>query len=134
MKGEKLEVVAGGLRNAYDICFNETGALFVHDSDMESDIGAAWHRPTQLFHVVEGAEMGWRSCWATMPDYYPDRISAMTDTGRGSPTGALVYDHFAFPTRYQRQLFLADWSEGRILAVRLQPNGSTFQAQYEVFL
>jgi len=134
LKGEKLEVVAGGLRNAYDICFNETGSLFVHDSDMESDIGAAWHRPTQLFHVVEGAEMGWRSGWATMPDYYPDRISAMTDTGRGSPTGALVYDHFAFPTRYQRQLFLADWSEGRILAVRLQPNGSTFQAQYEVFL
>lgn len=134
LNGQKLEIVAGGIRNAYDIAFNDDGSLFVHDSDMESDIGAAWHRPTQLFHVIEGAEMGWRSGWATMPEYYPDRIMAMTDTGRGSPTGAIVYDHYAFPTRYHRQLFLADWSEGRILAVRLTPNGSTYQAQYETFV
>jgi putative membrane-bound dehydrogenase-like protein len=134
LNGQKLELVAGGLRNAYDIAFNENGSLFVHDSDMEADIGSAWHRPTQLFHVIEGAEMGWRSGWATMPEYYPDRIAAMTDTGRGSPTGAIVYDHFAFPTRYHRQLFLADWSEGRILSVRLTPNGSTYQAQYETFV
>lgn len=134
LSGQNLEVVAGGLRNAYDIAFNDDGSLFVHDSDMEADIGAAWHRPTQLFHVIEGAEMGWRSGWATMPEYYPDRIMAMTDTGRGSPTGAIVYDHYAFPVRYQKQLFLADWSEGRILSVRLTPNGSTYQAQYETFV
>jgi|688.fasta_scaffold00343_54 putative membrane-bound dehydrogenase-like protein len=134
LTGQKVEVVAGGIRNAYDIAFNEDGSLFLHDSDMEADIGAAWHRPTQLFHVIEGAEMGWRSGWSTMPAYYPDRILAMTDTGRGSPTGAIVYDHFAFPARYHRQLFLADWSEGRILAVRLTPNGSTYQAQYETFV
>ncbi len=39
-----------------------------------------------------------------------------------------------FPREYQNALFLADWSEGRILAVQLKPNGATYTASTEVFL
>ncbi len=134
LEGKRVEIVAGGLRNAYDLVFNTDGSLLVHDSDMEADIGTTWYRPTSLFEIVEGGEYGWRSGWSQWPNYYADRLPTLLETGRGSPTGAICYDHFAFPQRYHGALFLADWSEGRILSVKLQNNGAGHQAQAEVFL
>lgn len=132
--GRKWEVVAGGLRNAYDLVFHPWGELFVHDSDMEFDVGTPWYRPTQLFHILPGGEYGWRSGWAKWPSYFVDALPGILDTGRGSPTGAVVYDHFMFPKRYHETIFLADWSEGRILNVTLEPNGAGYTARSEVFL
>lgn len=134
LEGKRVELVAGGLRNAFDLVFHLDGSLMVHDSDMESDIGTTWYRPTSLFEIAEGGEYGWRSGWAQWPSYYADRLPTLLETGRGSPTGAVCYDHYAFPQRYHGCLFLADWSEGRILSVKLQSNGAGHQAQAEVFL
>ena len=113
----KLSIVAGGLRNAYDLAFHPNGSLYLHDSDMEADMGAVWHRPTGLFRIVEGGEYGWRSGWANWPDYYLDRLPSLADTGRGSPTGIAIYTHYQYPVRYHRAVFTADWSEGRIIAL-----------------
>lgn len=132
--GKKVEVVAGGLRNPYDLAFNRQGDLFVHDSDMESDMGTTWYRPTRLYHLTPGSEFGWRSGWAKWPEYFVDTVPAVLETGRGSPTGAVFYNHFAFPTRYHGKLFLADWSQGRILAVKVKRDGATFSGSSEVFL
>ena len=88
-----VEIVAGGLRNAYDLVFHPEGSLFVHDSDMESDLQTSWYRPTALFDVPEGGELGWRTGWAKWPEYYMDRLPNLLDTGRGSPTGATCYEH-----------------------------------------
>ncbi len=131
LEGTSVELVAGGLRNAYDLTFHPNGRLYVHDSDMESDEGAAWYRPTSLYEVAEGGEFGWRSGWAKWPAYYYDRLPTLLETGRGSPTGSCVYDHVMFPQRYHGSLFLADWTQGQILAVKLTPDG---QAQSEVFV
>ena len=89
LEGSRVEFFAGGLRNAYDLAFNNDGDLFVHDSDMESDDGTPWHRPTRLLQVIPGAEFGWRSGWAKWPPYYADSLPSMIDTGRGSPTGCV---------------------------------------------
>jgi putative membrane-bound dehydrogenase-like protein len=133
-QGKNVQVVAGGMRNAYDLAFSAEGELFVHDSDMESDVGAPWYRPTHLYHVIAGAEFGWRSGWAKWPSYYVDAVPEILETGRGSPTGAVFYNHYMFPTRYHNALFLADWSEGRILTVRLKKNGASYTASAEEFL
>ena len=132
--GQQIELFAAGLRNAYDLAFDENGELFTHDSDMESDIGAPWFRPTMLYHVTSGAEFGWRSGWAKWPDYYVDALPGICDTGRGSPTGAVFYDHVMFPLKYHHTLFTADWSEGRIMAISMKRNGASFVANSEVFL
>jgi putative heme-binding domain-containing protein len=132
--GQNVELVAGGLRNAYDLAFLPDGGLFTHDSDMEADIGTPWHRSTAVFEISEGGEYGWRSGWSTWPDYYFDRLPPLMDTGRGSPTGATVYEHFAFPAKFHGSLFLADWSEGRILVVNPRPSGAGYTADKEVFL
>ena len=101
---------------------------------MESDIGTTWYRPTKIFHVPDGAEFGWRSGSAKFADYFIDQTPAVCDTGRGSPTGAVLYQHLQFPLRYQDTIFLADWSKGQILALRQQQNESGFVATTETFL
>lgn len=132
--GSVVERVAGGVRNAYDVVFNADGGLFVHDADMEADLNTAWYRPTALFDITEGAELGWRTGWAKWPEHYFDRVPSLLNTGRGSPTGGVSYQHFMYPVRYQNTMFLADWSEGRILNVRLRPKGAGYVADSEVFL
>ncbi len=134
LDGKRVETVAGGIRNAYDLVFDQQGELFIHDSDMESDIGTPWYRPTMVFHVPAGAELGWRSGWAKFPQYFADQTPAVCETGRGSPAGAVLYQHLNFPVRYQDAIFLADWSEGRILSLRNQQNGAGYTAQAETFL
>ncbi len=134
LDARKVELVAGGIRNSYDLVFNREGELFFHDSDMESDMGAPWYRPTEVYHAVPGGEYGWRSGWAKWPEYFVDTLPGVIDTGRGSPTGAAVYDHFMFPKRFHNALFLADWSRGRILAVQLKANGASYTANSEVFV
>ena len=134
LDGKKVETVVGGIRNSFDLVFDKDGEIFLHDSDMESDIGTTWYRPTMAFHAPHGAELGWRSGWSKFPQYFVDQTPAVCETGRGSPTGSVLYQHLQFPVRYQDTIFMADWSEGRILALRTQPSGAGFTAQAETFL
>lgn len=134
LSGDKVQIVAGGFRNAYDLAFHPTGTLFVHDSDMEADIGTTWHRSTSLFQIVEGGEYGWRSGWANQPEYYFDRLPSLLSTGRSSPTGAIVYNHNVYPKEYHQSLFLADWSEGRILKVDTRSGVSKPLGEAETFV
>jgi putative heme-binding domain-containing protein len=132
--GQDAEVIAGGLRNPYDLAFDREGELFVHDSDLPADAGTPWYRPARLYHVISGGEFGWRSGWAKWPDYYVDSLPGILDTGRGAPSGATFYNHFAFPTRYHNALFLADRAKEQILVVNLKRSGAGFTASSEVFL
>jgi len=132
--GSFWRLIAGGIRNAYDLAFNAEGELFTFDSDMERDIGTPWYRPTRICHVVSGAEFGWRYGSGKWPAYYPDSVGPVVDAGLGSPTG-MVFGHAArFPAKYQQALFVQDWTYGRILAVHLEPQGATYTGTFEVFL
>ncbi|HEY2761581.1 MAG TPA: HEAT repeat domain-containing protein, partial [Pirellulales bacterium] len=133
VNGSFVEQYAGGLRNCYGIAFNRNGELFTHDSDMEWDEGLPWYRPTRALHVIPGAEFGSRSGWSVWPDYYFDSLPALLNTGRGSPTGMVVYDHVMFPTRYHDALFVGDWSRGRIMCLYMKPQGGTYNAEVETF-
>ena len=39
-----------------------------------------------------------------------------------------------FPLRYHGAIFTADWSQGKITALKLKHNGASYQATPEVFL
>lgn len=134
LKGEKVQLVAGGLRNAADVAFNAEGELFTQDGGAEFDAGTPWHRASRVQHVIPGAEFGWRSGWAKWPETYPDCLPATLDTGHFAPAGAVFYGHYLFPEKYHDALFVADGAEGRILAVTLTPSGGTYTATSEVLL
>jgi putative membrane-bound dehydrogenase-like protein len=132
--GSFVEVVAGGLRNAYDFAFNNDGELFTFDADMEWDLGTPWYRPTRINHVTPGAELGWRSGWAKWPSHYVDSLPELLALGGGSPTGVEYYNHHKFPVRLHNTLFVGDWARGLIHAVKLEPEGGSYKATSAVFL
>lgn len=135
--GEDWELVSTGLRNAYDLAFNPAGELFTVDSDAENNIGKPYYRPTTVRHIVSGADHGWRGEADDAPttrDWHPDAYPAVVDIGPGSPAGIVFGSGARFPEKYQRALFVCDWSYGRILAVHLRPDGASYKAEFEPFI
>lgn len=133
-EGKHWEMMLGGFRNAYDIAFNADGELFTFDSDMEWDWGMPWYRPVRVNHCTSASEFGWRSGTGVWPDYYPDSLPAVVNTGIGSPTGVSFGTGARFPVKYQKALYVLDWSYGRLIAVHLTPKGSSYTATFENFV
>ena len=125
--GQTWKRVVAGFRNEYDFAFNPEGEMFSFDSDMEWDVGLPWYRPVRVVHCPVGAEFGWRNGSAKWPAYYFDSLPAILDVGRGSPTGVTFYQAHQFPAGYHDRMLVCDWSQGRILAVKLERRGRELQ-------
>ena len=132
--GKTWEIVSSGYRNSYDIAFNAEGELFAYDSDMEWDMGMPWYRPTRAVHATSGSEFGWRSGTGKWPAYYVDSLPPMVNIGPGSPVGVTFGYGAKFPAKYQKALYLCDWTFGTMYALHLEPQGSTYKAVKEEFL
>lgn len=132
--GKTFEIFASGFRNIYDGGVNRDGELFVYDADMEYDFNTSWYRPTRINHVVSGAEFGWRNGAGKYPEFYIDNLPATLNIGPGSPTGCTFGYGAKFPAKYQDAFYALDWSWGKIYAVHLKPNGSTYTATKEEFV
>jgi len=131
--GASWDLFCAGFRNQYDFAFNVDGELFTYDSDMEWDWGMPWYRPTRINHCVSAGEYGWRSGTGVWPDYYPDSLPAI-DIGVGCPTGVGTAKGSKFPAKYQRALYIMDWTYGRLMAVHLTPNGASYSGAFENFV
>lgn len=132
--GSDLELFCHGFRNEFDIAFDLGGQLFTYDADMEWDLGTPWYRPTRVNHCVSGADYGWRAGSGKWPDYYPDTLPTTIDIGPGSPTGVVSGSGAKFPAKYQRAVFINDWTYGTMWAVHLQPDGASYRAEKEEFV
>ena len=123
-----------GMRNTYDIAFNQDGELFGFDSDMELDLGMPWYRPIRLCHFTSGSEFGWRSGSGKFLPEYPDNLPGIANLGQGSPTGLIHGEGLKFPSYYQKGLFLFDWSYGTMYYASLTPKGSSYDVEMTQFL
>lgn len=132
--GKKQELIAHGFRNQFDGAFNAEGEFFVYDADMEYDIGSPWYRPTRVNHVVSGADFGWRHGTGKWPGYYTDTLPTTLDIGPGSPTGVTSGLGAKFPAKYQKAIFINDWTYGTMYAVHLEKHGATYKASREEFV
>jgi putative heme-binding domain-containing protein len=131
--GKNWELVASGFRNEYDLAFNREGDLFTYDSDMEWDMNTPWYRPTRVCLVASGADFGWRNGTGKWPPHYADTLPAVHNIGPGSPTGICFGYGAKFPVKYQNALFICDWSYGKLYALHLVPDGSSYKAEREEF-
>lgn len=132
--GKEFKIYANGFRNIFDASVNHDGELFTYDADMEYDFNTSWYRPTRINHVVSGAEFGWRNGAGKYPEFYPDNLPATLNIGPGSPTGTTFGYGAKFPAKYQNAFFVLDWSWGKVYAVHLQEQGSSYTATKEEFL
>ena len=132
--GKSQEITNIGFRNQFDAAFNLDGELFTFDADMEYDIGSPWYRPTRVNHVVSGVDWGWRHGTGKWPAYYTDTLPAVIDIGPGSPTGVSNGLGARFPAKYQKAIFINDWTYGTMYAVHLEQDGATYKATKEEFV
>lgn len=132
--GKEFEIFASGFRNIFDAGVNKDGELFTYDADMEYDFNTSWYRPTRVNHVVSGAEFGWRNGAGKYPEFYAETLPAALNIGPGSPTGTTFGYGAKFPAKYQSAFYVLDWSWGKIYAVHLTPDGSTYTATKEEFV
>ncbi|QNF35385.1 c-type cytochrome [Adhaeribacter swui] len=132
--GQNWEMIGAGLRNTYDIDFNEDGELFAYDSDMEWDFGMPWYKPTRILHVTSGSEFGWRRGNVSWSPSFADALPAVLNIGQGSPTNFMSGRNAKFPEKYRRAMYAFDWSFGIIYAVHLEPKGATYTATAEEFI
>ena len=132
--GKNWEIFSIGYRNTYDMDFNADGELFAYDADMEWDLGSPWYRPTRVMHATSGSEFGWRSGTGKWPAYYVDSLPELVDIGPGSPVGVCFGYGAKFPAKYQRALYLCDWTFGTMYAIHMQPDGASYKAEKEEFL
>ena len=133
-EGKTWEIVSSGYRNQFDFAFNADGEMFVYDADMEYDFGSPWYRPTRVNHATSGSELGWRSGTGKWPAYYIDSLPATVDIGPGSPVGVTFGYGAKFPAKYQKALFICDWTFGTMYAIHFEPDGSTYKAVKEEFV
>ncbi|MEM0895975.1 MAG: heme-binding protein [Verrucomicrobiota bacterium] len=132
--GKEWELFSIGFRNQYDIAFNRDGEMFTYDADMEWDMNLPWYRPTRVCHVTSGSDWGWRNGSGKWPPHYADTLPPVADIGPGSPTGVTFGYGAKFPKKYEDALYVADWSYGKLYAVHLKPQGSTYTAEFEEFM
>jgi putative heme-binding domain-containing protein len=132
--GKDWEMVTIGYRNQYDFDFDTNGEMFVYDADMEWDMGTPWYRPTRVVHATSGSEFGWRSGTGKWPTYYLDSLPQLVDIGPGSPVGVEFGTGTKFPAKYQKALYICDWTFGTMYAIHMEPAGASFKATKEEFL
>ncbi|MBL8819183.1 MAG: c-type cytochrome [Planctomyces sp.] len=132
--GKSWDIWSIGYRNPYDMAFNADGELFAYDADMEWDVGTPWYRPTRVVHATSGSEFGWRSGSGKWPVYYQDSLPQLVNIGPGSPVGVDFGYGLSFPGKYQKCLYICDWTFGTMYAIHMEPHQSTYTATKEEFL
>lgn len=133
-EGKNWELLSTGYRNQYDAAFNRHGDLFTYDADMEWDFNTPWYRPTRVCLAASGSDYGWRNGAGKYPSYYADTLPSVVDIGPGSPTGVCFGYGTKFPAKYQDAFFICDWSYGKLYAIHLNPDGSTYKGEAEEFV
>lgn len=129
-----IELFSMGMRNPVSFAFNKDGEIFVYDADHEPDWGIAEYRPTSIVHAISGGDTGWRASSRVHPFWQFDYFAPIAIVGAGSPTGSAFGTGAKFPARYQDSFFALDYSYGNVWAVRLTPDGASYQADVLPFV
>jgi putative heme-binding domain-containing protein len=127
--GSRFRVIAGGLRNACGLAFDEHFNLFTNDNDHESL--PADYVPGRLLHVTPHADFAWPRGW--MPHKQPGRADLLetltTGLGRCVPVGQAYYGDTFLPEKYRNNLLLARWCTRAVTRFPLEKRGASFKAE-----
>ena len=124
--GTGLEAVSHGQRNIYDVAVDPFLNIFTRDNTND---GGGWD--VRLSHVVPYTNFGYPTLFKRFGD---EIIQPLTDSGGGSPTGALFVDEGTLPAPLNRTLLTCEWGRNAIHRHELTPKGATFSEKQETFV
>jgi len=139
--GSDLSVYASGLRNPYDLAFNDAGDLFATDNGRD-DLGETLPRE-ELNHIQKGQDYGWPDCWDgnTATKCAAKTGPVATFASRSSADGLTFYAGDNFPPDYRDNAFVAILGsyvfpeiERGVARVQLTKTGNTYTGQTSWFL
>jgi len=151
--GTDLEIVASGIRNTHEFVFDHYGNIISSDND-----GDHPGESERLVHIVEGADIGWRSNWQygkyTDPKnnlykvWMDEKLYLPRWEGQAAyiippirnyhngPTGMVFNPGTALGKKWQNKFFLVEFvgnaNNSHIWAFDLKPKGASFDFHSEV--
>ena len=134
------EIVASGLRNAYDLAFHPlTNALFATDNGRD-DLGVN-NPPEELNHIIPGGHYGWPGCWGEFQGTNCDGTNQAVGffDARSSANSIDFYTGQAFPPAYRFSAFVTLFGsfetavQTGVLQVVIQQNGDSYTTQMNWF-
>lgn len=124
--GTEMEMYATGTRNIYDVAIDPYLNLFARGNTND---GGGWD--VRLNHFVAGAHYGYPSLFTNFND---EVVQPLADYGGGSGTGALYVQDPGLPAPYGDALYTIDWGTNEVARHPLEPNGSTFNVEEDIFI
>lgn len=151
--GTDFEIVAYGIRNTHEFAFDHYGNIISSDND-----GDHQGESERLVHIVEGADIGWRSNWQygkyTDPKnnlykvWMDEKLYLPRWEGQAAyiippirnyhngPTGMVFNPGTALGKKWQNKFFLVEFvgnaNNSHIWAFDLKPKGASFDFNSEV--
>jgi len=151
--GTDFEIVAYGIRNTHEFAFDHYGNIISSDND-----GDHPGESERLVHIVEGADIGWRSNWQygkyTDPKnnlykvWMDEKLYLPRWEGQAAyiippirnfhngPTGMVFNPGTALGKKWQNKFFLVEFvgnvNNSHIWAFDLKPKGASFDFNSEV--
>ncbi|NOX60358.1 MAG: hypothetical protein GXP42_00185 [Chloroflexi bacterium] len=134
---EDLEIVARGVRNAYDLAFNARGDLFATENGPDYN-----DAPDELNHIIPGEHYGYPYAFGDDDGGGRYRTPIWLFEPHASADGLVVYEADQFPPEYRGNLFAALFGQvfgselagHRVDRIIVTPNEKTYAARGEPFL
>ncbi len=117
--GSHLEVFCSGTRNHLDVPLDDHDRIFVRDN---TDDGRGWW--ARLMYLPPGGFMGYPWAYTMRP---AETLPIIHDFGGGAPCGGWVYEDDGLPETYRGRIFHCEWGQGKVWAVKVEPDGAGFK-------
>ncbi|MCY3958257.1 MAG: PQQ-dependent sugar dehydrogenase [Chloroflexi bacterium] len=139
--GSRVDVVARGFRNPFDLAFAPNGELFCTDNAPDVPVRAADDAPDELNHVIEGRDYGHPTVWGEPPEGSTTQGPAAALPAHAAATGITF---FTGPQAgaFAGDALVATWGPGlgrssythNVLRVRLERRGETYAGEVHPFV
>lgn len=128
--GSRVEEVATGFWNPFDLMFDRHGRLLVVDNDPDS------RGPNRLVDVVTGGDYGYKSLYggsgihpySAWNGELPGTLAYAAGLGE-APSGMIEAGRTSLPESYDASLLVTIWEERKIVEVKLRPDGASITGE-----
>lgn len=139
--GSRVEVVARGFRNPFDLAFAPDGELFCTDNAPDTPVRTADDAPDELNHVIEGRDYGHPMYWDERPQdsSIEEPVAALP---AHAAAGGISFFTGTQAGEFAGDALIATWGPGlgrssythNILRVSLERKGDTYVGDVHPFV